>query len=69
MRSFFDSQCLANCKQIWQKSTNLSLKFEVLIIGEIKRQFFAKRCAPVSHTWQTKFGKIDPSRKSYIKNF
>jgi len=41
MRSFFGECCLANGNQIWQKCTNLSLKFGVLFVGEIDRQLFA----------------------------
>ncbi len=38
MWGFFGAQCMANGIQIWQNCTNLSLKFGVLIVGEIEQQ-------------------------------
>jgi len=61
MRGFFGAQCMANGMQIWQKSTNLSLKFGGLIVGEIEQQFFSTNA--VSRQFfpcRTKFNENKP---------
>jgi len=40
---------MANNKQIWQKCANFSLKFGVLIVGEIEWQFFDRCFAPAPY--------------------
>ncbi len=58
-------QCLACGKQIWQKVSQFSSKFGVLIVGEMKSRFFDKRQFFVC---QKKFGEIDPLSNSAVND-
>jgi len=60
-RHFLAHSVWQTLRKIGKKCTNLSLKFETLIVGEIEQRFFLPNAVSWQiFAWQSKFGEIDP---------